>query len=135
MRKAIKRTAYYALPFIVVPLLMLFCEVLDNTELLTMSPYIMGASLVLASAAFGFLSPSDRIVDCLISLIMPLSLFCFMFVAGFFSKSDLETRFHLSEAVDVALQPIALLLYVAMAMITLVASLKLIRRRKKHAVS
>ena len=125
-----KKKLYYVLPFIVVPTLMLFCELLDNIELLKMSPYIMGSFLILASVVFGFLSPSDRSVDCLITLVMPLSLFCFMFVGGFLSKCDLETQFHLSIAINVSFQPIALLLYVAMAITTFVASLKFFRNIK-----
>ena len=125
-----KKKLYYVLPFIVVPAIMLFCELLDNTELLKMNPYILGALLVLSSALFGFFSPSDRSVDYLITLVMPLSLFGFMFVAGFLSKSDLETRFHLSEAVGTSFQPISLFFYAVMAIIAFVASLKLFRRPK-----
>lgn len=125
-----KKKLYYVLPFIVVPTLVLLCELLDNIELLKMNPYILGVFLVLSSAFFGFLSPSDRSVDYLITLVMPLSLFCFMFVGGFLSKSDLETRFHLSNAVDISFQPIALFFYVAMAIIAFVASLKFFKNLK-----
>ena len=127
-----KKKLYYAMPFIVVPVLMLFCELLDNLELLKMNPYIIGTLLLLSSAVFGFLSPSDRNVDCLITAIMPISLFCFMFVVGFFSKCDLETRFHLNIAVDASFQPIALLLYFAMATVTILASIKSFRNLKNR---
>ena len=73
-----KRKLYYLMPFIVVPILMMLFEVLDNTELLKMNPYIFGGVLALSSAVFGFLSPSKKSVDYLLALIMPLSLFCFM---------------------------------------------------------
>ena len=128
-----KKRLYYMIPFIVTPILMLSCELLDNMELLKMSPYVLGLFLAISSAIFGFLSPSDKTADYLITLIMPLSLFCFMFVAGFLSKSDLETRFHIDTALDAAFQPIALILYAAMAIITLVASLKFFRNLKNRA--
>ena len=128
-----KKKLYYVMPFIVVPLIMLSCELLDNTERLKITPYISGGVLVLSSGVFGLLSPSNKSADYFITLIMPISLFCFMFVGGFLSKSDLETRFHIHIAVDVAFQPIALILYFAMAIITLVASLKCFRSLKNRA--
>ena len=128
-----KKKLYYVIPFIVTPILMLSCELLDNMELLKMNPYLLGLFLTISSAIFGFLSPSDKIIDYLITLIMPLSLFCFMFVAGFLSKSDLETQFHIDIAIDTAFQPIALIIYATMAIIALVASLKCFRNLKNRA--
>lgn len=130
-----KKKSYYVLPFIVIPALMLLFELLDNIELLKMNPYITGAFLLLFSALFGFLSPSDRSVDYVIAIVMPLSLFCFMFVGGFLSTSDLETRFHLYKAVDTSFQPIALFLYVAMTIIAFVASFKFFRNLKTSAAN
>ena len=130
-----KKKLYYVIPFIVVPTLMLFCELLDNAELLKMNLYILGGVLALSSAVFGFLSPSNKSMDYLLTLIMPLSFFCTMFVCGFLSKSDLGSRFHIYRAVDVAVQPIALILYFAMAIIASVASLKYFRNLKNRAKS
>ena len=130
-----KKKLYYVIPFIVVPTLMLFCELLDNAELLKMNPYILGGVLALSSAVFGFLSPSNKSMDYLLTLIMPLSFFCTMFVGGFISKSDLGSRFHIYKAVDAAVQPIALILYFTMAIITLLASLKYFRNLKNSAKS
>ena len=125
-----KKKLYYALPFIVVPAVMLLCELLVNLELLNMSFYLLAALLLLSSALFGFFSPSKRSVDAWITLAMPLSLFCFMFVLGFLSKDDLETRFHLYLAVHASLQPFALFLYAVMAITALVFSLKFFRRKR-----
>ena len=130
-----KKKLYYVIPFIVVPTLMLFCELLDNAELLKMNPYILGGVLALSSAVFGFLSPSNKSMDYLLALIMPLSFFCTMFVGGFISKSDLGSRFHIYKAVDAAFQPIALILYFAMAITVSVASLKYFRNLKNRAKS
>ena len=130
-----KKKLYYVIPFIVVPILMLLCEILDNTGLLNMSPYILCGVLAVSSAVFGFLSPSNQTMDYLLTLIMPLSLFCTMFVCGFISKSDLGSRFHIYRAVDVAVQPIALILYFAMAIIASVASLKYFRNLKNRVKS
>ena len=55
-----------------------------------------------------------------------------MFVVGFLDKSDLETRFHLYKAVNAAFQPIALLLYLLMAIVTFLASFKRLRNIKNH---
>ena len=130
-----KKKLYYVIPFIVVPILMLLCEILDNTGLLNMSPYILCGVLAVSSAVFGFLSPSNQTMDYLLTLIMPLSLFCTMFVVGFLSKSDMGSRFHIYKAFDVVVQPIALILYFAMAIIVSVASLKYFRNLKNRAKS
>ena len=130
-----KKKLYYVIPFIVVPILMLLCEILDNAELLNMNTYVLCGVLALSSAVFGFLSPSNKSMDYLLTLIMPLSLFCTMFVCGFLSKSDLGSRFHIYRAVDVAVQPIALILYFAMAIIASVASLKYFRNLKNRVKS
>lgn len=130
-----KKKLYYAMPFIVVPVLMLLCELLDNLELLQLSPYVIGTFLVLASAAFGIFSSSDRIFDYLMTAIMPFSLFCLMFVGGFLDKSDLGTRFHLYRAVEVAFQPVCLLFYFVMAMVTFLTSLKYFRNLKNRILN
>ena len=122
-----KQKLYYVVPFAAVPLLLLLCEVLDNMKLLQMSPCILGAVLLLFSVALGFFSTTHRTFDYLLTAIMPISLFCCMFVGGFLDKSDLETRFHLYRAVNVAFQPIALLLYFLMAIVTFLASFKRFR--------
>lgn len=122
-----KQKLYYVVPFAAVPLLLLLCEVLDNMKLLQMSPYILGAVLLLFSVALGIFSTTHRTFDYLLTAIMPISLFCCMFVGGFLDKSDLETRFHLYRAVNVAFQPIALLLYFLMAIVTFLASFKRFR--------
>ena len=130
-----KKKLYYVIPFVSVPLLLLLCELLNNAKLLQMSPYILGALLLLFSLAMGFFSTTHRTFDYLLTAIMPLSLFCCMFVVGFLDKSDLETRFHLYKAVNAAFQPIALLLYLLMAFVTFLASFKRLRDIKNRILS
>ena len=130
-----KKKLYYAIPFIAVPLLLLLCELLDNVKLLQMSPYILGALLLLFSLAIGFFSATHRTFDYLLTAIVPLSLFCSMFVAGFLDKSDLETRSHLYKAVNAAFQPIVLQLYFLMAIVTFLASFKSFRNIKNRILN
>ena len=127
-----KKKLYYVTPFVAVPLLLLLCEVLDNMNLLPMSPYILSAILLLFSGAMAFFSTSSKTFDYLLTLIMPLSLFLCMFVVGFLGESDLGTRFHLYKAVDAAFQPIALLLYFLMAIVAFLTSFKHFRDIKKR---
>ena len=117
----------YFMPFGIVPLSMALLELLDDTETLRMTPHIMGAVLLLISAMAGLFSPARGAVDHLMAAILPLSLFCSMFMAGFLDKNDLGTRFHLYRAVDVSLQPASLLLYLLMAVVTLGASCRCLR--------
>lgn len=122
-----KKKVFYAIPFAAVPLLLGLCEVLDNRNLVQMSPYILSALLLLLSAAMGLFSATHRTFDYLLTALVPLSLFCCMFVGGFLDKNDLETRFHLYKAVKTAFQPTVLPLYLLMAITTFVSSFRLFR--------
>ncbi len=130
-----KNKLYYLIPFVAVPLLLLLCELLDNIELLQMSPYILSALLLLFSLAIGFFSTTHRTFDYLLTAITPISLFCSMFIAGFLDKSDLETQFHLYKAVNAACQPIALQLYFLMAIVTFLASFRSFRNIKSRILN
>lgn len=119
---------YDCIPFVGLPLLMLLCEAVDNWTSLPVFPYILCGSLLLFSGVMGFFSPSRRTFDYWMTAIMPVSLFCCLFVAGFLEKDDLETRFNLYKAVKAAFQPIALQLYLSMAAVTFLASFKGLRK-------
>ena len=122
-----KRRLYYITPFIIIPLLMLMCECLDNAGIIRMSPYILIVTLAFISFVFGNLSPTDKRFDYIMTVIIPLAFFCFMFIIGFLDKDDMETRFHLDKAFKVSLQLFALYSYCLMALITFLASFKPIR--------
>ena len=126
-----KKKLYYVIPFVAVPILLLLCDVLDNKKLLQMNPYMISAVLLLFSVAMGFFSTTNKTFDYLLTVIMPISLFCFMFVGGFLSLSDLESRFHLYKAVKTAFQPICLQLYFLMGITAFFASFKHFRKIKK----
>ncbi|MBQ3551893.1 MAG: hypothetical protein IJA35_01865 [Clostridia bacterium] len=125
-----KKNMYYIMPFVILPCLMLLLQLLNNMEMLKMSPYIMVGVLLFISAIVGFFSSTHMTFDYLMTAIMPLSFFCTMFIAGFLDKSDMETRFHIYKAVNASFQPICLLLYFLMALITFLASFKKIRNVK-----
>ncbi len=126
-----KKKLYYVIPFVIVPLLLILCDVIDNMNLLQMSPLILSVVLLLYSAVCGLFSPTHRTFDYLLTVIVPLSLFCSMFIVGFLDKSDLETRFHLYKAVNAAIQPIALQLYFSMSIVTFLTSYKTFRIANK----
>ena len=122
---------YYIMPFIIVPSSMVLCECLDKANVIQMSPYIMGVVLFFLSVIMGNISPTENRFDKLITALMPLSLFAFMFVVGFLNQNDLHARFDIFRAIEVAIQPIALLLYVIMAVTTFLASVKVFRLFKR----
>ena len=126
-----KNKLYYVIPFVAVPLLLLICDELDNTELFPMTPCTITSLLLIFSVVVGFSSTTHRMFDYLLVAIMPLSLFCFMFVGGFLSSSDVYNRFNLYNAVKTAFQPIVLQLYFLMAITTFLASFKRFRNIKK----
>ena len=123
---------YYIIPFVLVPVSMIVCDLLDDAQVIKMSPYIAGAVLFLLAFVWGNLTPADSKFDPHITWIMPLSLFATMFVAGFLDQNDLGTRFSFWRGLEVATQEIAMLLYIGMMVIAFVASIKPLRlmRRK-----
>ncbi len=123
---------YYIIPFAVMPILMLLCEMMFKIDL-PISPYIVFVVLtVIFSAIEGFFSPTHRFFDCLLAVIIPLSLFCFMFIGGFLDKTDMGTRFRLSKAIDVAFQLPLILMYIITAITTFLCSFKPLRNLKNR---
>lgn len=110
---------------------MFLCEFLDNANIIRMSPFLCFGILFLASAVMGNLSLTDKQFDYLITVIMPLTFFCCMLIAGFIDKDDMETRFHFDRALKCAFQGMALLCYGGMGLITFLSSYKKIRIVKK----
>lgn len=127
-----KKKLYYAIPFIAIPALLLLLELFDNSGIIEMSPYVMAAFLMVACAVFGFFSSSERFSDYLLTLILPLSLFCFIFIIGFLDENDLGVRFSLGRAVQASFQPFYLLMYACMAAVTFLTSIKAFRNLKKR---
>ncbi len=119
---------YYAIPFVLIPVMLLIGEYIDNAIKIPIFPYfiIMPISL---SFIVGIISFTQNKFDYIMAVIMPLSLFCVMFVGGFFDKSDLGTIFHLDRAFKTALQPICLIEYCCMAITTFLSSHKKIRTK------
>ncbi|MBR3964681.1 MAG: hypothetical protein IKJ80_04670 [Clostridia bacterium] len=127
-----KKKLYYAIPFIVIPALLLLLELFDNSGIIEMSPYVMAAFLMVACAVFGFFSSSEHFSDYLLTLILPLSLFCFTFIGGFLDENDIGARFSLDRAVQVSFQPFFSLMYACMAAVTFLTSIKAFRNLKKR---
>ena len=75
----------------------------------------------------GNLSPTHKKFDYVMTVIMPLAFFCFMFISGFLDKDDLERRFNLDRAFLCVSQSWALRAYFVMALTTFLASFKPIR--------
>ena len=125
-----KSKLYYSLPFIIVFSSMWLFELLDDMQIIEMSPYVLGSWLVILSAVFGFFSHSEKSFDYLMTAIMPISLFFVMLTAGFLAEDDMGVRFNFDKAVDADVQPIALLFYVLMAVVTFWASFKKLRKLK-----
>lgn len=128
-----KKFLYYIMPFIVTPALMIMCSVFDRWQLFSMSIYIWGAVCIIASAVFGFFSPTNKKFDYLMTFIMPISLFVSMFALGFWGKWD-HSRFHLEFALVVSLQQLALISYCLMAIVTFIASYKGFRKFKNRLI-
>ena len=127
-----RKKLYYAIPFVAIPVIVIAIErFVTPLNIVAMFVFYSGLiSLLLFSAIIGYFSPSKRKFDYLLTLIVPLALFCTMFVVGFLDKTDLETRFHLYKAVKTAFQPVSLQLYLAMTITTFLASFKGFRNLK-----
>ena len=112
--------------------MLLIGEYIDNATTIPMFPYFIITPIFL-SFIMGILSSTHNKFDYIITVIMPLSLFCFMFIGGFFDKSDLGTMFHLDRAFKTAIQPICLIEYCCMAISAFISSHRKIRIRLQKA--
>ena len=110
-----KKVIYYSSPFIAFPIIFILLEILDDSRILELSPLIMFAVVLVTAAIISNFSPSDRLFDLIITIIIPLSLICTMLIAGFWDKDDMETRFHIDRALEAAFQP----LYLQLCLISL----------------
>lgn len=115
-----------------IPTYLLIGEYIDNSTTISMSLFFV-ITPILLSFIMGILSPTHNKFDYIITVIMPLSLFCFMFIGGFFDKSDLGGRFQLDRAFKTALQPACSIVYCCMAISASLSSYKKLRTRaQKH---
>ena len=121
-----KNFFYYTSPFIMIPSVLLLIEHIDNLINIPLFLYFIIIPVFL-SCIMGILSPTHYKFDYIITGIMPMSLFCLMFIGGFFDKSDLGSRFHLDRAFKTALQPTCLIVYCCMAISTFLSSHNKIR--------
>ena len=121
---------YYISPFIMIPSILLIGEYIDNLIAIPMFLYFIIMPIFL-SCIMGIFSPTHYKYDYIITVMMPLSLFCFMLVGGFFDKSDLGTSFHLDIAFKTALQPTCLIVYCCMATSAFISSYNKFRIRCK----
>ena len=126
-----KKVLYYLSPFVIIPFLAISMESIDNIGLIKLSPIIVFVVFIAVSAIIGNITPIKNKSDYVITAFMPFALFLTTFVIGFLEKDDLETRFNLDKAIEAAFQPLFLVLYVIMGLITLLASSKKIRIIKK----
>lgn len=127
-----KKKLYYIAPFIVIPLSVMIYDLLNSIGILEASHFGLIAMCLIISAVIGFLSSTRKTFDYLMTAIVPFSMFCFAFLLGFLEKSDLETRFHLSQAVSIAFPPDFLRIYLLMIIVTFLASFKYFRNIKKY---
>lgn len=128
-----KKFFYYASPFIMIPSILLIGEYIDNLINIPLLLYLLYFIIipVFLSCIMGILSPTHYKFDYIITGIMPMSLFCLMFIGGFLDKSDLGSRFHLDRAFKTALQPTCLIVYCCMATSAFISSYNKFRIRCK----
>lgn len=121
------RKLYYISPFVMVPISLLLCGYFHNIQFIEMSPCVLGAVLFLLSAVIGNLTPTDKRFDCLMAAIMPISQFVSAFVIGLWDVTEVHGRFDFGAAFQVAVQPVALLMYLVMALTAFLASFRTLR--------
>ena len=123
-----KKFFYYASPLIMIPAVLLIVEHIDNLINIPLILYFIIISIFL-SCIMGILSPTHYKFDYILTVIMPLSLFCFMFIYGFLDKNDLGSSCHLDRAFKAALQPTCLIVYCCMAISAFLSSHNKVRIR------
>lgn len=116
-----KKTFYYLSPFIIVPVWVLFIDLIDQW-VLSIIPYIFIGGLFVLSALFGVLTPSREKMDLCITFFVPLSFFLTMFVGCFFDTGTCsgEPRLDFGDAFRMSIR--FWFIYVLMAFIAFLAS-------------
>ena len=121
------KKVYYIFPFAFVPMLLLLCDLLTTFEIINISPSIFSLVLIFVGVVVGNLSVSSKKFDYIMTTLMPLSFFCWMFIIGYFTADDLETRFNFRIAFELVSYPWTLSTCSIMLLTTFVASFKPIR--------
>ena len=121
------KKVYYIFPFAFVPMLLLLCDHLINLEIINMYPITLSLILIFGGVVVGNLSMSSKKFDYIMTTLMPLSFFCWMFIIGYFTADDLETRFNFRIAFELVSYPWTLSTCSIMLLTTFVASFKPIR--------
>ena len=124
-----RRFFYYTTPFVLIPAFMLLWEYLDNTTPFRISPYFCIIALPIISLIMGTLSQTHHKFDYMMTAMMPLSCFCFMFIVGFFSEGEFGPTFDLYRAFKTAFQPLCFIAYCCMALSAFLSSYKRIRMK------
>ena len=116
-----KKTFYYLSPFIIVPVWVLFIDLIDQW-VLSIIPYIFIGGLFVLSALFGVLTPSREKMDLRITFFVPLSFFLTMFIGCFFDTGTCsgEPRLDFGDACRMSIR--FWFIYVLMAFIAFLAS-------------
>lgn len=124
-----RKIFYYISPFAVIPAAMFLGDfIVHATKISVFFPYFLIMPTLL-SFMIGLLSSTRHKFDYIMAVLMPLSLFCFMFIVGFLDESDLVERFQPDRAFEVALQPWCLVVYCCMAIAVFLSSCPKLRPR------
>ena len=94
-----KKSIYYAAPFVIFPFLFLLGQLMYNTISESASLIIMPIVFCLVSALMGNLSPMSKKFDYLMTIFVPISLFFALFVDLLFLNAGCFGR--LSGALDI----------------------------------
>lgn len=100
---------------------------MNKRDVLEIYPYFFLVILFIISSMIANFTPTQKNFDFIITAILPLSMFCTMFIDGFLDETDLGGRFYIDRAFEVAFQPIALLEYLIIAVLAFISSFKLFR--------
>ena len=126
------KKAYYLIPFAFVPLPMIFAEfnLMGADSIYHIGSLSCVIGQFVCAVIIGTLSPTNRIFNYRLTLIMVASFFYWAFVYGFCDYAECMGIHTFSNGLDAALHPISLIFYLAIALTSLIASFKPIRIRE-----
>lgn len=122
-----KKYRYYIMSCVALPFVKDLCHFLHDMRIVEMNFILIVATLAVTSAVIGNLSPTNKIFDYVLPVVSVIGYNCYRFVSGFFSKTDMETRFSIFEAIEWIFVDTSLLISALIAIITFLASFKPIR--------
>lgn len=126
-----KKICYYLSPLVLLPIFILILDFIETLKLFELTTFTILTPLFLIAIIIGNLTPTKKIFDFIIAIIVPVGLFVALFILGLLDTGETYSRFTFEHAIRVPLEFWPWYIYLSIAIATLFASFKPLRIFKK----